>query len=91
MLLTVPNHAAHWDFLALMFKIRAQTFDRMIKVMLQSVTDYAYERYVVNVLHKYKKQELLTKMIAFSHFPARNSRPMLVLNIPTVRLAVCKK
>ena len=52
MLFIVLKHVGQWDFLAMMFKIEAPMFERMITTILEIVSDFAYTRFVAKVLEK---------------------------------------
>ena len=69
MLLTVLKHGGQWDFLALMFKVKAPTFERMMIAMLDIVSDFAYERYVVRMIDKYDIETLMDSSSQFQYYP----------------------
>ena len=58
MLLTVMKHEGKWDFLAMMFKTKILTFERMVVAMLEIVSDFAYVRYAAQILERYTMQLL---------------------------------
>lgn len=69
MLLSVLKHAGQWDLLARVFGLKAPTFERIVIVMLRTVSALAYERYVAQMLHKYNMAYLIEKQQTFAHFP----------------------
>ena len=72
MLLTVLKHGSLRDFLALMFKLGSGTFERTMINMLNTVCDYAYDRYVTKVLRKYDIQTNQDGGDVFRNFPTLN-------------------
>ena len=69
MLLMVAKHGGKWDFLALMFKAKAPTFERMVILLLELVSEVLYVRFVVRMQEKYSMLCLLEKHTLFRHFP----------------------
>lgn len=69
MLLTVLKHGGRWDLTAKPFKFRTPTFEQLIQIILNVITEFAYKKLIEELAQQWSMEKLSSSNKSFQSFP----------------------
>ncbi|GMF34288.1 unnamed protein product [Phytophthora fragariaefolia] len=70
MFLAVLKHCGKCDIVANVFRIKSDTFQKMVSVFAEIVSPYLYDKYVVSAADKFSMEMLVLGGNTFRHYPS---------------------